>query len=156
MKNTILKYPERTGIINGKEYVVPDYFQKDINVKDFLGTIGTNQLFINKILQNNDKLERVAYENYQNQDYWDVILLINGMDPLFSMPIDDEYVLLEQNKTIDKIFENMNISQQRQDELREEFIEEFLEKASSKRYIKMIPTQKISEFLDILKKNKFV
>jgi uncharacterized protein YutD len=60
MKNTILNFEERTGIIDGKEYTVPDYFSKNTNVKSFFDNTPNKASMTKRILlQNNEKLERL-------------------------------------------------------------------------------------------------
>lgn len=158
MKNTILKFDERTGTVNGTEYTVPDYFSKDINVKEFFDNLPNAQnYYAPEILEQNEKLERLQHEKYQNQAYWDIIQLVNGIDPLVSMPVSDELINQEFERLIQKILQGFyrteNISEER---IREELKEAMNEEANKKRYAKIITPSRIQEFIEVLKQNGFV
>src|SRR5574344_1718437 len=82
MKNTILKFDYEEL----DEFIVPDYFSKSNDISYLVQEI-KDYLEVYKI-NDNDKLERISYELYGTTDYWDILLLLNGRDPLFDFPYD--------------------------------------------------------------------
>ena len=89
LKNSTLIYDTETV----DNYIVSDYTSKDYSklydqLEDF-----PDELFDKMLIQDNDKLERISYELYGNEDYWDILLLINNKSPLFSMSYSNEYIL---------------------------------------------------------------
>lgn len=159
MKNTILNFEERTGIIDGKEYTVPDYFSKNTNVKSFFDNTPNKASMTKRILlQNNEKLERLQYEFYKNTDYWDIIQLINGIDPLVSLPLDDDFIREEQDSLQEKFFQYYykELSKQEQEQIKEDFQEDLIEQQNKKRYITIINPDSIPRFLSMLKSAGFM
>lgn len=160
MKNTILKFEERKGIIDGKEYVVPDYFSKNIDVKSFFEEMPEHEEYSQGYLvQNNDKLERIQFEHYDNQDYWDIIQLINGIDPLVGMPVDDEYIFDAAEQYQDNLLEDrfQKITDEGiLEELREQFIERFFEESQKHKNIILVPPNRMPKLISILKQEGFI
>lgn len=163
MKNTILKFDSREGEIDGKKYNVPDYFSKDIDVKKFFDSMpDVGSFYIFRKIDNNDKLERITFDYYENTDYWDIILMINGMDPLVSMPMEDDVILKEADDFINYFFneyyfrDKVSITGEREKFLEEYYTQKFMELVDKNRYIKLVPPQKMPQLIDRLKKNGFI
>ena len=43
-------------------------------------------------LSNNTALEKISWQIYKSPDYWDVLLLVNDIDPMYGMPYDYDIV----------------------------------------------------------------
>lgn len=104
LKNSTLIY-DTEEIDN---YVVQDYTSKDFSklydqLEDF-----PSELFDKMLIQDNDKLERIAYELYGNEDYWDILLLINNKSPLFSMSYDTDYIFNVKNDKLTTFIESLS------------------------------------------------
>ena len=79
-----------------KDYQVRDYTSLDLRfiienkeLSEFLND-RDNVFFVN--IDNNSLLEEISYRYYNNENYWDIILLINNLDPLFSLPFDFDLI----------------------------------------------------------------
>ena len=79
-----------------KDYQVRDYTSLDLRfiienkeLSEFLND-RDNVFFVN--IDNNSLLEEISYRYYNNENYWDIILLINHLDPLFSLPFDFDLI----------------------------------------------------------------
>lgn len=84
MKNSLLKY----GYLLKDNMLVSNYSEKSFEkVSALIKTLG-DEYFETYTLQECDKLERLSLEIYNTEDYWDIILIINAMNPLFDMPYD--------------------------------------------------------------------
>lgn len=92
MKNSILNFNKREL----ENLEVSDFFSKDIDILSFLKEYvndnpgALKNMFVNTVLTDNDKLERISFELFDTADYWDIILMLNYMDPLFSMPYSED------------------------------------------------------------------
>lgn len=81
MINTMLKYDKI--IINGLE--LEDYTSKKYYNIHFMEELSDDAYVDYYQLQNDEKIETVSYKLYNSPDYWDMLLLINNMSPLFDM-----------------------------------------------------------------------
>jgi len=93
MKNTILNFDSKKVVLDGIEFEVPDYFSKDINIMEFIKTLNPLDFFVKYTVQNNITLEKISFDLYGTTDYWDILALINDIDPLVSTPYDETLVL---------------------------------------------------------------
>lgn len=53
-------------------------------------------------LANNIALEKISWQIYKSPDYWDILLLVNDIDPMFGMPYDYDIVSEGTTEAIDK------------------------------------------------------
>jgi len=89
LTNTILKF----NTITIGETVVNDYSSLDfVGIKRFVNSSPAIWFDWYK-LENNDNLERVSLDIYSTADYWDILLVINGMNPLYDIPVDFDTVI---------------------------------------------------------------
>lgn len=157
MKNTILKFEERTGTINGRTYYVPDYFSKKTNLNELLNSFNSSEFLFSKQIQENDRLERIQFDLYGNQDYWDIIAIINNISTILDMPIGEDIVKDEAQRLQEELFnglyreENVN-----RPELEDEILESVQNLQDKKRILKLVPPERIQEFISILKENNFI
>lgn len=155
MKNTILKYT-KTEV---DDFIVSDYFSKQINIANFVQEYPN--LFSTYKILNDDKLENVSYQLYGTSDYWDLLLMINDMNPLFDMPYnDDSNIKSVQNQL--SIYFNLTYShaplsdQARINELTTEFMEKAELLNERFRYILVVKPKSLPAFIKILKDNKYI
>ena len=84
MKNTIVNYDKRVV----GDYIVADYTSKNFkDISTYMDSVDRS-MFDHYVMQDDDKLERIALELYGIADYWDILLLINFRDPLFELPLN--------------------------------------------------------------------
>ncbi len=72
MKNTLLNYDLEEVELNGTDFNVSDYFSKDVGIYSLINDL--DDYLDTYQINNNDKLERIAYELYGNIDYLDIRL----------------------------------------------------------------------------------
>ena len=53
-------------------------------------------------LANNIALEKISWQIYKSPDYWDIILLVNDIDPLFGMPYEYDIVSDSTDQSIER------------------------------------------------------
>lgn len=170
MINSSIKFEKRQDIINGELVETPDYFSKDFSKKTLYDLIpNLDDVLIPYQLKDNDKIERISYELYGSTDYWDIIVIINEIVPLFSMPYD--YSVIEQKySTYSNAFFKEILSEKRIELKESEILEEELEKIENlkeetfqyllkeineffeeNRYIKVVAPSRMPEVLRILR-----
>lgn len=155
MKNIILNYNK----IEVDDFIVSDYFSKKIHIIDFLST--HPELFVSFKVMDDEKLENISYKLYGTSDYWDLLLMINGMDPLVDMPYNSDTI-------INKVQTELNIyfyftyshaplsNAARITELTSEFTTNAELLNEKFRYINVIRPSSISLLIKLLKDNKFI
>lgn len=83
----------KNSLINFQTIQLDNYIVKDFSSLNILGIYD----FVDKcpdyffdwiITANSDKIERISLDLYGSTEYWDLLLLINGKDPLFDMSYD--------------------------------------------------------------------
>ena len=96
-----------------------------------------------------DKIEKIAYDIYGEARYWDLLILVNKRNPLYDMPY--RFDLLEsmiQDK-IDKLKVLKPITEQREKELYNFYLEELEKENDILRQIRYVKPEKISEFIKL-------
>lgn len=61
-------------------------------IKEVLQNLDRDRYFGILHLSNNICLDKISYQIYKSPDYWDILLLVNDIDPLFGMPYDYDIV----------------------------------------------------------------
>lgn len=155
MKNTILKYNQ----IEVDDFVVSDYFSKKISISDFI-TSHPN-LFSSYRVMDDEKLENISYQLYGTSDYWDLLLMLNDMNPLIDMPYNSDTningVQTQLNTYFYFSYSHAPLSNlARITELTTEFNEAADLKNETFRYITVINTTSLPAFIKLLKDNKFI
>lgn len=162
MKNTLLNY-ERESVemelgFGKRNYNVPDYFSKDVNISEIIPEI-IDLIQVYK-MSDGDKLERVSFELYGTTDYWDILLMLNEINPLFEMPLQDnslleiteEFVFNYQNF----VYSHAPLIQSRADELLEEYKERNIDENDKLRLLYVIKPSKMGEFILLLKEKGYI
>lgn len=104
MTNSMLKY----DTIEMDNYIVTDYTSK--NFKTIYERLDEfpKIMFGTYLMEDNDKLERIAFELYNNEDYWDLLLLLNNRDPLFHMAYYNDYLYSLKNEELTKLVNHLS------------------------------------------------
>ena len=143
-----------------KDYQVRDYTSLDLRfiienkeLSEFLND-RDNVFFVN--IDNNSLLEEISYRYYNNENYWDIILLINNLDPLFSLPFDFDLIYNLAESITDNYFSRDKYdpySGKYTDETKNRLFNILKEKLNKQneinRTIKLIRQEKIQDFLKI-------
>lgn len=143
-----------------KDYQVRDYTSLDLRfiienkeLSEFLND-RDNVFFVN--IDNNSLLEEISYRYYNNENYWDIILLINNLDPLFSLPFDFDLIYNLAESITDNYFSRDKYdpySGKYTDETKNRLFNILKEKLNKEneinRSIKLIRQERIQDFLKI-------
>lgn len=147
MKNTILNYSTET---------VDNYTVSIYNSKDFYSLYKKTLLYDSSMydyyqMGENDKLERISYELYGTANYWDILLIINNIDPLLDMYYSFDYVYDMAETTKDnyteKISPLVNLSDDQKEYLSNFYLNMYQDKTDSHRTIKIVKPHLIQEFI---------
>ena len=95
MKNTYLDF----------ESIVFD--NKDIKNMTCLGLLpdipdkfhGTDYIIKRKV-HDDELIEQIAYNIYENTDYWDILLALNGMTSMNQLPVNNDIVIIRADKKL--------------------------------------------------------
>lgn len=152
MKNTVLKFDHEEL----DEFIVPDYFSKSNDISYLVHEI-KDYLEVYKI-SDNDKLERISYELYGTTDYWDILLLLNGRDPLFDFPYDYDAVYDSARNYVNRYMHYIYsgaplIVGTVADALYSEFLDKNINNNEANRFMFIVKPNKIGDFIKILKDN---
>lgn len=143
-----------------KDYQVRDYTSLDLRfiienkeLSEFLND-RDNVFFVN--IDNNSLLEEISYRYYNNENYWDIILLINNLDPLFSLPFDFDLIYNLAESITDNYFSRDKYdpySGKYTDETKNRLFNILKEKLNKEneinRTIKLLRQERIQDFLKI-------
>jgi len=159
MKNTILKYTQDEV----DDFIVSDYFSKKINIRDFI--ISHPNLFSSYKVMDDEKLENISYQLYGTTDYWDLLLILNDINPLIDMPYNSDTIIGGVTTTLNTYF-NFSYShapmsavaggEVRINELTTEFNTAADILNEKFRYITVINPKLVPTFIKLLKDNKFI
>lgn len=154
LKNTVYTFPKE---IVGS-YNVTDYSRNTCwKIKDFILT-QSKDLFEYYDFDENETLEYASFKLYGNENYWDILLAINGEDPLFDMYFSFEAVTDLAKTKISK-FES-GVYKRPLDLITKEHMlslwnAEFLALNDKKRSIKIIKPHRMQDFMRILRDNGY-
>lgn len=156
MKNTVLKFKsENIGDIK-----VRDYFSKNIRI-DNITTIYPELAKYFKMgnIVDNGTAEGVTNELYSNVNLWDLILLINNLDPLFGMPYDIDALVSAAEQKMERYLEThpkINISDRRKEEIYEEFFEEIRDQNEKNRRFNLIDPKFLNNVITKLRQEGII
>lgn len=89
---------DRTGVLG-----IPMYNGVLLSrAKETLQSLDRGKYFGIIELANNIALEKISWQIYKSPDYWDILLLVNDIDPLFGMPYDYDIVSDSTNEAIER------------------------------------------------------
>lgn len=155
MKNTVLKFDYEEL----DEFIVSDYFSKKVDVYSLIDQI-KDYVSAYKI-SDNDKLERISYELYGTTDYWDILLLLNGRNPLVDFPYDYDAVYDSSKTFVNKymyyVYSNAPLIVGKvADDLYKEFLQLNIDRNEINRYMFIVKPNKIGDFIKVLKDNVYL
>ena len=148
MKNTVIKYPN----ISCRQFTAQDYTDKKFKQILDLPEL-TDSTYVEHIeLLDNQTIEQISYILYGSPDFWDILVLINNMDPLFSMSYDFDIIKDISKAKVQKYLEGYsgmykNDTEERLDEL---VLHNNIEANEKRRTIRVIKKDRLGDFLKIL------
>lgn len=166
MLNSVIKFSKRINIVDGEEVEIPDYFSKKITKARLYELIpNLDNYLLPYTLKDNEKIEKIAHDLYGSSDYWDLLVIINNLTPVLSMPydttvIDDIMEKLNKDIFIKLFIETYNEDLTKTDfsdfdDAKETTIEQLLrieeKKLEKNRVIKVISKNKFSDVVRVLK-----
>jgi len=88
MKANVLLYPK----LESNNYIYEDYtFKNYFKLIDMPESSDLN--YISYIqLADDEKIENISYYTYNTEEYWDLLLLLNGVSPLYDLPKSYDYI----------------------------------------------------------------
>lgn len=128
-----------------------DYFTFNLKkILDYIETC-TDDFFEWYLINDDDKLERIALELYGDANYWDILLIINGKDALFDMPYSFDTVskLAEElaNRYAAKISNLTKLPQVHIDQMQAIYEEKFRRENEENRPLRIVKPSRLQEFI---------
>lgn len=128
-------------------------------IRDFTNTVSIDNVlkkydeFIKTIqVDEDEKIENISFKLYGTTDYWDMLIILNGMKSMIELPVNyDKVVERAKNKFNKwlKIFSKLK-TQEQKDQKYEEFLNLEIDLNEKYRNLKYIDRNMISKFqLDI-------
>lgn len=149
MKNTILKYDK----IAGGNFLAENYTSK--KMKNILAMPElSNSDWIEYIeLYDNQTIEQISFILYDSADFWDILVVINDIDPLFDMSY--EFDILEQlsENKVQKYLADYSgfYKTDTYDRLKELVLQRQIDQNEINRQIKIIKPEKLYDFINLVK-----
>lgn len=150
MKNTVLTFDK----LESDNYSYSDYTTyKYKNLYEY--SIPDEYITLLK-LDNDAKIEYESFKLYGSPDYWDLLIVINKMDPLFSMPYNFDTI---QNRVTDAIDlylgddyngKDIKILDQYQ-YLKDYYSDKYERENEEFRTIKVIKPERLQDFLKLIR-----
>lgn len=150
MKNTILKYDK----IESQKFIAEDYtskkFRKILTVPEL-----SNTEFIEHIeLMDNQTIEQISFILYGTADYWDLLVLINDIDPLFDMVYEFDVIETISEKTVSNYLSDYSglYKQDTYARLKTLILNRNVQESEERRTIKIIKPEKLFDIITIINK----
>jgi hypothetical protein len=153
LKNTLFNF----GTTQIGNYIVQDYSRNKIWQISSLPEVQDKTYVTEITLEDNQTIEAISYILYNNEDYWDILLAINGISPLFDMTYDFDVIKISSSAYANEYINNFGLgfSELTKTRLIEEFREKFLNQNEENRNFKVIKPNRMNDFLKILRDNGF-
>jgi len=160
MTNTILDYT----LEELDEFIVPDYFSRKIDLYNLIqefSEAGTLEYYLATYkIADDDKLERISYDIYGTTNYWDLLLQLNDKNPLFEMPYSLDTVIDSSEEYWNNYSNLLYFQAPLNDIVLQTLIDEEIEKMKEQnekyRFLYIIKTTKMQEFLKILRDKDYL
>lgn len=154
MKNSILNYSTEEL----DDFIVTDYFSKDIFINDIFSTL--EEYLELYEMDDDDKLERISYEFYGDTNYWDLLLLINNLNPLFQMAYNFDILTDEVTTKIDLysnvIYSHPPLTPERKTAGYNYLLDKLTTQNEQNRSIYVVKPNYLNDVLGILKTNGYL
>jgi len=155
MKNKIINF----DMVEQGNYIISDYKSFDVlGLKEFISNMDDN-LFKYYTLAEDDKLERVSYELYGTPDYWDMIILVNNMNPLFCMMHSYDVVYKMTENLVDgyqEKYPKVQINPFHEEYMRSKYQEFCNSNNEANKIIKVVKPEFIYEFIRLIYDEGFI
>jgi predicted PhzF superfamily epimerase YddE/YHI9 len=149
MKNTVLKYDK----IGSLSFISEDYTSKKMsNIRELPEL--SNADWVEYIeLYDNQTIEQISYILYDSANYWDLLIVINNIDPLFDMSY--EFDILEQisENKVQKYLADYSGAYKNDtyERLKALTLTKEVDKNEVNRQLKIIKPEKLYDFISLLK-----
>jgi len=149
MKNTILNFDKR----NLTEFIVSDYTSRNFRPILDLPELQDKTWIDYIVLDDDQKIEQISQTLYGSPDYWDVLMLINGRDPLFDMVYNSDVLSDIAKEIINKFASEYSgrYKQETFDDLIKAKTKQIEARNEELRTMKIIRPEKIHDFIKILR-----
>jgi hypothetical protein len=155
MKNTIYNF----STIQKGDFIVQDYSRNNFYKIRLMPEVSDDKYIMYIELEENQTIEAVSYLIYGDENYWDMILSINGIDPLFDMFYSNEVmsnVILNRMDELKNNILKMSLTEQT-----EAFLENYISvqennKNDTNRTIKVIKPSMLQDFIRILRDSGYI
>lgn len=153
LTNTIFKFPT----VQKGSFIVQDYSRNKLKSILDLPEITDNNFIMYIDLEENQTIEAVSYILYNNENYWDILIAINNIDPLFGLCYDFDTLNSFANSKTENYRTKFGItlSLESYNRLLSQWKEEIEDENAIKRKLKVIRPNMINEFIRILRNNGF-
>lgn len=160
MTNTLLNYT----LEELDEFIVPDYFSRKIDLYNLIqefSEAGTLEYYLATYkIADDDKLERISYDIYGTTNYWDLLLQLNDKNPLFEMPYSLDTVIDSSEEYWNNYSNLLYFQAPLNDIVLQTLIDEEIEKMKEQnekyRFLYIIKTTKMQEFLKLLRDKDYL
>ncbi len=160
MTNTILDYT----LEELDEFIVPDYFSRKIDLYNLIqefSEAGILEYYLATYkIADDDKLERISYDIYGTTNYWDLLLQLNDKNPLFEMPYSLDTVIDSSEEYWNNYSNLLYFQAPLNDIVLQTLIDEEIEKMKEQnekyRFLYIIKTTKMQEFLKLLRDKDYL
>ncbi|MCD6370817.1 MAG: hypothetical protein J7L63_04940 [Thermoplasmata archaeon] len=148
MNNKAFIYEDRDSELSGEIYQTKDYFSAYYDGIEDL--VRENFSFFEFIkINNDDKLEIIAYDRYGSENYADVIVMINKANFIWMLPYDNDII----SSVADALFSYMTIrlnndNQNDKAEFIRRYAEDRTQKENSEKNRILVP--KVSNIQDVI------
>lgn len=147
LKNSVMNFTNRQN----NNYVLEDYFTFDLKaILDHVENC-TEDYFEWYLMKDDDKLERIALELYNNADYWDILLIINGKDALFDLPYNfDTLSSFAEEKAHayrEEVSELLTLSDAHVEQMVAVYEEQFRKENEENRALRIVKPTRMQEFI---------
>ena len=169
MKNTLLKFDYimdendknflRGNNSSNKVFISLYNFTNIKKMVAIIDRLNDKEYFGYTSVKNNTTIEKLSYDIYKTTDFWDVIILVNNKNPLFSMTYDfdiiydsvDEYLINYEKRILKR-----KLNEKEKERLRKTFMEKLSIENEDNRIIRYVYPEKIYDFLQILRENRLL
>lgn len=162
LQNTIYNFPqEQVGLYNIRDFTRNNIFK----IKDLPES--NDSTYVTYIsLEDNQTIEGVSYILYDNENYWDILLALNDIDPLYGMTYDFDAVtdisISEADKMISKygLLNKLNsetnqnkiaLLEARISYIYSYFLDKINTQNDTQRIFKVIRPDRISDYIKVLR-----
>jgi len=154
MNNTYLNFEKINTDIGRMENITTLNILPDIPEKFF-----TKDYILLKKIEDDVLLEAISFELYKNTNYWDILMVLNGMRSMNELPVNYDIVLLKVERELKGWLEQANLiysflSDEQVNIKYEEILKEEIEKNEKYRNFKYISPTDLSELLADLDSKK--